>query len=58
MESRAMELLVYQRLFGTSSEDEGRTARFQKSVSTDSALSENDESLNNNVQAKSKSKIL
>ncbi|XP_076091923.1 uncharacterized protein LOC143063592 [Mytilus galloprovincialis] len=55
MESRAMDLLLYQRLFG---EQEDKTKRFHKTFSAESALTEKDELLNNNFSTKSKSKNL
>ena len=58
METRAMDLLLYQRLFGSSNDDEEQTPRFHKTFSTDSALTEGDEILNNNTQLKPKSRTL
>ena len=59
MESRAMDFLLYQRLFGNSDEEKEPTRRFQKTSSADSALTESDEFLNNNItQTKSKSRNL
>lgn len=58
MESRAMDLLLYQRLFGNSNDDEEQAPRFHKTFSADSALTEGEEILNNNTQLKPKSRNL